>query len=285
MLKKLIFVAGVFLIGSFSAIGQEEGVFWKISGNGLTKSSYLFGTIHLICEQDYLMSERVSNKLAQANALVLEIDMDDPSLQMTMMANIYNEDGQKITDFLSEEEYQEIRTFLKERTGMDMDMLKTMRPMVLMSLIYPNLLECETKAFEKELMDLAKASDIEIMGLESVNDQLSLFELIPLEEQYRSFYTYADNLEKGKKEFKKLIESYKEEDISALLQLVSESPEYKDYQEVLLDQRNLNWIDPMALMMKKGSMFFAVGAGHLAGDSGLIQLLKKEGYSVERLYL
>jgi len=285
MLKKLIFVAGIFLIGSFSAIGQEEGVFWKISGNGLTNSSYLFGTIHLICEQDYLMSERVSNKLAQANALVLEIDMDDPSLQMTMMANIYNEDGQKITDFLSEEEYQEIRTFLKERTGMDMDMLKTMRPMVLMSLIYPNLLECETKAFEKELMDLAKAKDIEIMGLESVNDQLSLFELIPLEEQYRSFYTYADNLEKGKKEFKKLIESYKEEDISALLQLVSESPEYKDYQEVLLDQRNLNWIDPMALMMKKGSMFFAVGAGHLAGDSGLIQLLKKEGYSVERLYL
>lgn len=285
MLKKLIIVAGIFLIGSLSAIGQEEGVFWKISGNGLTKSSYLFGTIHLICEQDFLMSERVSNKLAQANALVLEIDMDDPSLQMTMMANIYNEEGQKITDFLSEEEYQEIRTFLKERTGMDMDMLKTMRPMVLMSLIYPNLLECETKAFEKELMDLAKARDIEIIGLESVNDQLSLFELIPLEEQYRSFYTYADNLEKGKKEFKKLIESYKEEDISALLQLVSESPEYKDYQEVLLDQRNLNWIDPMALMMKKGSMFFAVGAGHLAGDSGLIQLLKKEGYSVERLYL
>ncbi|MBD3626699.1 TraB/GumN family protein [Cyclobacterium sp.] len=285
MLKRSIFILGLILIGSFSVLGQEKGVFWKISGNGLSTSSYLFGTIHLICEQDFAMSERVSDKLAQSNALVLEIDMDDPSLQMAMMANIYNEDGQKITDFLSEEEYQEIRTFLKERTGMDMDMLKTMRPMVLMSLIYPNLLECETKAFESELMALAKTNDMEIVGLESVNDQLSLFDLIPLKEQYRSFYTYADNIEKGKREFKKLIASYKEEDILALLELVSESPEYKDYQEVLLDQRNLNWIDPMATMMKKGSMFFAVGAGHLAGDTGLIQLLKKKGYSLERLNL
>lgn len=285
MLKRSIFILGLILIGSFSVLGQEKGVFWKISGNGLSASSYLFGTIHLICEQDFEISKRVREKLALANALVLEIDMDDPSLQMAMMANIYNEDGQKITDFLSEEEYQEIRTFLKERTGMDMDMLKTMRPMVLMSLIYPNLLECETKAFESELMALAKAKDIEIVGLESVKDQLSLFDLIPLKEQYRSFYAYADNLEKGKKEFKKLIASYKEEDIQALLELVSESPEYKDYQEVLLDQRNLNWIDPMASMMQQGPMFFAVGAGHLAGDTGLIQLLKKEGYSLERLYL
>ncbi|SHN28499.1 hypothetical protein SAMN04488057_11669 [Cyclobacterium lianum] len=269
----------------FPVCGQEKGVFWKISGNGLPSSSYLFGTIHLICEQDFAMSGQVIEKLAESKALVLEIDMDDPALRMALMSNIYNEDGQKITDYLSEEEYQEIKSFLKERTGMDMDMLKTMRPMVLMSLIYPNLLECDTRAFENELMALAKSEDIEIVGLESVEDQLSLFDLIPLEEQYRSFYTYADNLEKGKEEFRKLIASYREEDISALLDLVSESPEYRDYKDVLLDQRNQNWIDPMESLMKSGSMFFAVGAGHLAGDTGLIQLLKREGYSVERLYL
>lgn len=284
MLKRLSLSVYIFLV-ALSAFSQDEGVFWKISGKDLGSSSYLFGTIHLMCEDDFQISQQVSKRLELAEALVMEVDLDDPALYGSVMENMYNEDGQKITDFLSENEYEKIRTFLKERTGMDMDRMQNIRPMVLMSLIYPNLLECETMAFESELMQLAKAENISILGLESVNEQLAFFDQIPLKEQYRSFFSYTENLEKGKEEFRKLMSSYREEDIARLLELVSESPEYKDYKYILVDQRNEKWIETMSSMMQKGTMFFAVGAGHLAGEGGLIRLLKKEGYVLERVNL
>ncbi|HSI77376.1 MAG TPA: TraB/GumN family protein [Lunatimonas sp.] len=262
---------------------QDEGVFWKISGNGLSRPSYLFGTIHLICEEEFRLGTQVEEKLKESKVLILEVDLDDPSLALSMLSHMHNAGGEMITDFLTDEEYELARGLLMERTGMDIGMLKSMRPFMLMSLIYPNLLECETKSYENELMRIAKSNQLEIKGLESVHDQLSVFDQIPLEDQYRSFFEYAGNLEKGKEEFKQLIEAYNKEEIGQLVQMVADSPEYRDYQDILLDNRNRNWIDPMGELMKKGPVFFAVGAGHLGGELGLIQLLKYEGYKVTRL--
>lgn len=285
MLKKY-FLGLFFFLGSLTLFGQEEeGVFWKITGPDSLPPSYLFGTIHLICQEDFSIHDKIADKLNQSDFLVLEIDMDDPQLQVAMQHNLYNKEGQKITEFFSKEAYQTIHTFIKERTGMDMDMLQEMRPMVLMSLLYNNLLECETKSFEMELMSLANKEEKEILGLETVEEQMAIFDLIPLEDQYKSFYTYIKDIEKGQKEFSKLIKAYKEEQISALLEMVSESPEYKDYQDVILFERNRKWVKPMTQIMKNGQAFFAVGAGHLAGPNGIIKLLINQGYKVERIEL
>ncbi|AKP50318.1 TraB/GumN family protein [Cyclobacterium amurskyense] len=285
MLKRA-FIIWLFLLGSLTAFGQEEeGVFWEIVSQDNPQPSYLFGTIHLICEEDFNINDQVTSALSKTDVLVLEIDMDDPHLQSVMRANLFNKDGQKINDFLNKEEYEDIRTFLKERTGMDLDMLQEMRPMILMSLLYNNFLECETKSFENELMLLAKEENVEVAGLETVENQMSLFDLIPLEDQYESFYTYINDIEKGQEEFRLLIEAYKHEKISELFEMVSESPEYKDYQDILLADRNKNWVAPMEKIMKDSSAFFAVGAGHLAGPEGLINLLKREGYEVNRIHL
>ena len=285
MLKGAYFIWLLFL-GSLTAFGQEEeGVFWVISSQNNPNPSYLFGTIHLICEGDFTINAQISDKISETDVLVLEIDMDDPHLQADMRDNLYNKDGQKINDFLTKEEYQTVRTFLKERTGMDMDMLQEMHPMVLMSLIYNNLLECESKSFENELMMLAKASKMEVTGLETVEEQMSLFDLIPLKDQYQSFYSYVSDLEKGQEEFRQLVKAYKEERILDLLEMVSVSPEYKDYLDIMLSDRNKNWIAPMIQIMNESSAFFAVGAGHLGGQNGLINLLKNKGYEVNRIHL
>jgi uncharacterized protein YbaP (TraB family) len=282
-MKKTFWLGLFFMILGGTVQAQDEGVFWKISGNGLSRPSYLFGTIHLICEEGFHLGKQVEEKLRASKVLVLEVDLDDPALALSMLSKMHNEGGEKITDFLTDEEYEVTRNLLMERTGMDIGMLKSMRPFMLMSLIYPNLLECETKSYENELMGIAKSNKMEIRGLESVDVQLSVFDQIPLEDQYRSFVEYAGNLEKGREEFKKLIEAYNSEEIGQLVQMVADSPEYRDYQDILLDNRNRNWIDPMSELMKNGPVFFAVGAGHLGGEHGLIQLLKYEGYKVTRL--
>lgn len=273
----------LYFVLAFPVTGKAQGVFWEITGNGLAKSSYLMGTVHLMCEEEFQLGAVLTDRLSESKALILEVDLDDPNLAISMMSKMHNEGGESITDYLSESEYGEIRSLLMERTGVDIGMLKKLRPFMLMSLIYPSLLECETKSYESELMKLAKSSKVGIHGLESMEDQLSVFDQIPLDEQYRSFYEYAMDLDKGRIEFQKLIKAYREEDIELLVKMVSESPEYRDYQEILLDNRNLNWIEPMGEWMREGPVFFAVGAGHLGGENGLIQLLRNEGYRLKRI--
>jgi len=279
-MKKIILIIFAFVAYANSGFSQEKGLFYEITGNGLESPSYLFGTIHIICEDDFYLGQNVQDKVAAAQKLVLEIDLDDPNMMQVVFANINNPDGEQITDYLNEDQFKATQQFLLENAAVDIGMMKSMRPFMLLSMLYPKMLECETKAYELELMKIAKENEMPVLGLESIEDQLSVFENIPLEEQYKNLYDYVSDFEKGRKEFKKLIETYSSKDIERMVEMIGESPEYKNYQDIMLDNRNFNWINPMKTMMEDGKMFFAVGAGHLGGEKGLLNLLRKEGYNV-----
>lgn len=282
-MRKLILMLGAFIAYVNFGFCQEKGLFYEITGNGLESPSYLFGTIHIICEDDFYLGQNVHDKVIEAQKLVLEIDLDDPNMMQVVFANINNPSGEKITDYLDEDQFQATQQFLLENAAVDIGMMKSMRPFMLLSMLYPKMLECETKAYELELMKIAKENEMPVLGLESIEDQLSVFESIPLDEQYKNLYDYVSDFEKGRKEFKKLIETYSSKDIERMVEMVGESPEYKNYQDIMLDNRNSKWIAPMKAMMEEGKMFFAVGAGHLGGEKGLLSLLKKEGYNISLL--
>ncbi|WP_332913994.1 TraB/GumN family protein [Algoriphagus boritolerans] len=78
----MILALSFWLVGSATA--QESSLLWKISGNGLEKESYLFGTIHIICKSDFLMDERITTAFESTEELILELDMSDPQLQLKM---------------------------------------------------------------------------------------------------------------------------------------------------------------------------------------------------------
>ena len=279
-MRKVLLVIFAFFAYANSGISQEKGLFYEITGNGIESPSYLFGTIHIICEKDFYLGKNVQDKVIAARKLVLEIDLDDPNIMQVVFANINNPDGEQITDYLDEDQFKTTQQFLLENAAVDIGMMKSMRPFMLLSMLYPKMLECETKAYELELMKIAKENEMPVLGLETIEDQLMVFENIPLAEQYKNLYDYVSDFEKGRKEFKKLIETYSSKDIERMVEMVGESPEYKNYQDIMLDNRNLNWIAPMKTMMAEGKSFFAVGAGHLGGEKGLINLLRKEGYTV-----
>ncbi|KEO72862.1 TraB/GumN family protein [Anditalea andensis] len=279
-MKNIIVLLLAFIAYANVGFCQEKGLFYEISGNGLVAPSYLFGTIHLICEEDFYLGQQVLEKVKSSQNLVLEINLDDPNMMQVVFSNINNPSGEKITDYLNDDQFDATQAFLKENASVDINMMKSMRPFMLLSMLYPKILDCETKAYELELMKIAKQNEISIRGLESIEDQLAVFENIPLEEQYKNLYDYVLDFEKGRRDFLQLIETYRSKDIERMVEMVSESPEYKNYQGILLDDRNHNWLSPMMAMMKEGNMFFAVGAGHLGGENGMVNLLRKEGYTV-----
>jgi len=281
-MKKILFL----VFGIFSIFNQaqplEKALLWKISGNGLEKPSYLFGTIHATC--DATLDAATLKALEETKQLYLEIDMDDPMLQMQMMQGIAMKDGVTISSLVSEEEFVLIDEFLQENIGMSAKMINTFKPFMLSSMLLPKLLDCEFQSVEMELMKVTKAQNEEVYGLETIGDQLQVFDKIPYQDQVNELLkTAKSDLSKEKEEMKKIMDVYKTKDIEKMLVVMDESDNKvsADNKDVLLVNRNRNWIPVIEKVIKSTPTFFGVGAAHLAGDDGVIKLLRKQGYKVE----
>ena len=281
-MKKILFL----VFGLFSIFNQaqplEKALLWKISGNGLEKPSYLFGTIHATC--DATLDAATLKALEETKQLYLEIDMDDPMLQMQMMQGMAMKDGVTISSLVSEEEFIVIDEFLQKNIGMSAKMINTFKPFMLSSMLLPKLLDCEFQSVEMELMKVTKAQSEEVYGLETIGDQLQVFDKIPYKDQVEELLkTAKSDLSKEKEEMNKVMEVYKTKDIEKMLVVMDESDNKvsADNKDVLLVNRNRNWIPVIEKVIKSTPTFFGVGAAHLAGDDGVIKLLRKQGYKVE----
>ena len=260
----------------------EKSLLWKISGNGLKKPSYLFGTIHLTC--DTSLDANTLNALETTEQLYLELDMDDKSIQMKLMKLMMMKDGAKLSTLLSPEDFKILDEFMKKNLNMSAKLFDSFKPFMISSMLFPKMLDCKSQSVESELMKITKEQNEEIFGLEKAEDQMKVFDEISYQDQADELLkTVKDNLEKDKKEFQEMITIYQNKDIEGMLKMMSDSDNKitSENQDILLNDRNKKWIPIMIKIMKDKPTFFGVGAGHLAGEEGVIKLLRKQGYKVE----
>ncbi|MGC6429443.1 MAG: TraB/GumN family protein [Jejuia sp.] len=280
-MKLKLSLLAIISVLTINAQELENSTLWKITGKGLEQPSYLFGTIHMTC--DASLDEDVKKALDDTSQVVLEIDMDDPALQQKMMGNMMMKDGKSLKDFVSKEDFKILDTFFTENLGMSIGIMQNMKPFFLATMLYPKMLDCPMQSFELELVKMAKAQKEEVKGLETVEDQLNVFDTIPYADQIEDLLkTVKDNLKYDKENFAKMQKIYDAEDISKLFKMIVEDEHYSfgEYQDVLLNNRNKNWISKIKAFASEEATFFAVGAGHLAGEQGVITLLRKAGFKV-----
>ena len=260
----------------------EKSLLWKISGNGLKKPSYLFGTIHLTCDSS--LDANTLNALEATEQLYLELDMDDKSIQMQMMKLMMMKNGTKLSTLLSPEDFKILDDFMKKNLKMSAKLFDGFKPFMISSMLFPKMLDCKSESVESELIKITKEQNEEIFGLEKAEDQMKVFDEISYQDQVDELLkTVKDNLEKDKKEFNEMMAIYQNKDIEGMLKMMSDSDNKitSENQDILLNNRNKNWIPIMVKIMKDKPTFFGVGAGHLAGEEGVIKLLRKKGYKVE----
>lgn len=260
----------------------ENSLLWKISGNGLKSDSYLYGTIHITC--DASLDENTIKALDKTQQLYLELDMDDKSMQMQMMKYMMMKDGTKLSTLLNEDDFRAVDDFLKKHMSMSAKMFDGFKPFIVSTMLYPKMIDCSFQSVESELMRVSKEQNEEIYGLETVEDQMNVFDTISYEIQAQELVKMAkSDLEKDKAELAKMMEVYKNKDIEGMLEMLddSENKITSENQDVLLNNRNQNWIPLMVKTMKEKPTFFGVGAAHLAGEKGVIKLLRKQGFKVE----
>src|SRR5690554_4097430 len=156
---------------------KEKSLLWSISGNGLEKTSYILGTIHLICPDDYFWTEKMQEAFEASEKVAFELDMDDPALSAQVQSGLVLKDGKKLKDFFTDEEYKKLSDFSQENLGMPLDLLQSYKPFALMSLISMKSASCMIpESYEGNIMKIALEADKEILGLETADDQLAIFD-------------------------------------------------------------------------------------------------------------
>ncbi len=287
MKKTLVFLL-VAVIGysSFAQTNSGNSLLWEISGNNLKQPSYLFGTVHMICKEDFFLPEIVRTKFSAAEEVFLELDMDDPTMMMKMMTMMQLPKGQTIKQLFGDSAFKEFDKKYQKITGMSAVMFNTFKPLMLMTMLTEKSLSCSTReSYEQTFMAIAAKEKKDIKGLEKMEDQIAVFDAIPDSVEIANLQTMINNFDKSIEEFKKLVAIYKQQDVEGLFKLTTASPELMDAQNDLLVKRNNNWIPVMQKNMEAKACFFAVGAAHLGGDIGVINLLRKQGYTVKPVKL
>ena len=259
---------------------QDSSNLWKIEGNGI-QTSYVFGTMHLIPQKDFNLKDKVKTAFEASEQVVLELDMASPDFMKDVMAHSYLEAGTELKSYMDDSEYELLDTYLKEKTGVGMQMYNTAKPLMLMSVILMTSFDGPIASFEMSLITMAKGADKEMHGLETFESQVAIFDHTPYEKQIDDLVKMIQSPEENKALFDKMAQIYIAEDIEALYGYMDEYMNHDvELMAKFLDERNNNWISEIAKFSKDQSTFYGVGAAHLGGDQGVINLLRKAGYTV-----
>jgi uncharacterized protein YbaP (TraB family) len=268
----------------------ENSLLWEISGKDLAQPSYLFGTIHIICKEDFFWEKNFEEALSNTKQLCLEIDMSDQMAMMSAVTMMMDQNGVLLSSFFTTEEQQKLDKLLHDAANISLEQANPFKPMFLISLLATDASKCknkETEAYESFIMQKAKERSMDVAGIESVNAQIKALSAIDDSSiiQYVKSVLSDDNTKEKKemdKQMHELIENYKSQNIEALYKLTtSNKQDINMNMNILLNDRNIDWIPKMETMMQSQATFFAFGAAHLAGDQGVIALLKKAGYVVK----
>ncbi len=291
-MKRLIqLLAFLGICMSSKAQTTEKSLLWEISGNGLKKSSYIYGTMHVGDKRVYDFKKSMTKAFKKADMLALELNMDSVN-QMSVMSKLLMDGDTTLKDLLSDDEYTQVETFFKDSLNMPLSMYNKMQPIFTSSIIGTRNVGTENEdALDLYLFKEAKKMEKPVRGLEVIEEQVGAFNAIPYDAQAKALLksiqaAYGENTNSSEPNMEEMMNYYVEGDLEKLVTMTesldSDDPEIsKLFNEVFLVKRNHNMANRAEPLMKEGSVFIAVGAAHLGGKEGVIQLLRNKGYTVK----
>jgi uncharacterized protein YbaP (TraB family) len=258
---------------------KKHSLLWEISGKEIAANSYLFGTMHVRDNRAFRNIEFLEKCIHNCSAFAAEFDLKDTDQQQLQEATALP-NGSSLEDYLNPRIYKKLDRLLLKETGYKLRQLKYSSPILLFNLISEAQFQDDNPvALDNALYNIAQDADKDLMGLETFEEQMSVFSKVDIEDQCRSLKKMATHFISFKRELKKTSELYIQGDIQKLLKKSKRS--IGGMRKVLLYDRNIIMADRFESFAKEQSLFAAIGAGHLGGKKGVLRLLKQKGYTIK----
>lgn len=278
-------------ISILSTVPAGAQLLYKVEGNGLESPSYIFGTHHL-APLSTIEKTGADKPFEGVRQVVGEIDMtqDQMTLAMAMQPHMMAPSDSTLTKVISPEDFSVISEEFKKwapMPGMELSMLDGMKPMVVTAMVAVGMAAQAMPGYNpQEQLDTyfqqqGKTLGKTVVPLETVEYQASvLYDTTPIALQAEALVEMLKDPEKAIKATKDISDAYEAQDLDKMIALSEKDDEHPEFMIALLDKRNNEWLEKLPEIMKEAPSFIAVGALHLAGEKGIIEGLKKYGYTV-----
>lgn len=284
-MKKILFAVSAALCW-FSVSAQYNSLIWKITGNGLQQPSYLYGTMHTSDKRIVKMSDSSLKYFNQAQAYAMELDPKE-SFNVGLISKLMMGKGHSLQAMIPEKEYAILDSIVKAGVGVSLKLIDNVAPVFIMTILQASEISTGDTANEgTEVLDLyfhrlAKEGKKKVIGIETVDEQIDALNALTYEEQaemlVRELRDYRDN----KNAMTDLVRYYLEQNLDSIAVLNDKDPMPEKFYKALITDRNRRMANRIADFTQKQSTFIAVGALHLPGEKGVIELLRKKGFTVE----
>lgn len=280
-----------------NAVPNSKGLLWKIEGAS-ARPSYLFGTIHITDRRVVTLAPDVDKAFAESRRLAVEVEtLNDPAIMANMSNEAVAREGGTLAGFPEEARADLVRA--AQSRGIPPEALDHFRQWFLLMMFALPACEMQQAAsanpvntLDGSLIERAKAEGRTVVGLETADEQITLFKNVDAGLMTRNLVIAArhDNLSADLLE--SMIRAYLDRDIARIEPLIRPAAhltdaEYRDSQaftRVLTDKRNGTMAERALPHLREGGVFIAVGALHLPGDNGLVELFRKSGFSLTRVW-
>jgi hypothetical protein len=285
---RLLLLAAVFaLVGESRA--QEKSFLWQLqSGKG---NIYILGSIHFLKRENYPLNPTIEKAFDSTKKLVLEIDLksaDSGTVQRLTLEKGLHRDGKTLQENISAETYS-LAAKRAQELGIDIGALSPLKPWVvaltMTSLQLQRLGFDPNSGVDRYLAERATKAGKPMAGLETAAFQIELMDQFSASDQesmLRHSLKEMDLLDKG---LDQIVRSWAAGDVPALEDLLLNAMrEYPAVHQKIIVDRNRRWLPEIERMIEQGeSTLVVVGAAHLVGKEGVIELLKARGYTLEQM--
>ncbi len=275
------------LVFSFTSYAQ---LLWKITGKNLEKPSYLYGTMHTSNPKAFVLKDVLIEKISTCEAYAGEM-IFEPAMMFAILPQLFMEKDTTLKTLLNEEEYRVVKEVLDEKLGMMSTFAERIKPMFTSMLLQEGSLEglqtaspSQHTALDFFLQEEASKRNLELISLETLEEQMNVINSVPLLKQAKMLYqdVIKNKQEEKDDSMEKMLQWYAEQKLDSLYQYASKefaTEPALSYQ--ILTKRNLNMADRIEKHINKKSVFVAIGAAHLPDKQGVIELLRKKKFKVE----
>ncbi len=279
-MRRLFFLIPWLLPLLLAAQGEYRTLLWQVTRPGMKDTTYLFGTMHTRDARAFQFGPAVSRAFVGADIVAGELDMEETQrLDQSVMNAMFLPKGSSLDKLYNKRDYKEVIGTLKEKLGPVAPICTKIKPFYTIALLNEAELGNDSAIVLDAWFQLkAQEAGKPVVGLETVTEQIEAVERIPLKVQARMLLeAVRTDIRSGSNAG---LEAYLAQDLDALIAEVETVRLPADADKALLQDRNLRMTERLEKHMRGHGVFVAVGAAHLPGEYGLIDRLRRLGYTV-----
>ena len=266
-----------------------KGLLWRVSKPG-TAPSYVFGTIHVADPRVLDIPDPVNAALGRSRRYYMESIQGEREAMRLLEAGQFD-DGRRLEPLIGTEAYARIAALLRERQVPD-DVIARLKPWAALTNLTVTPDDYERVTLDQKLLEVARNRKLRVMGLEGIEEQIAVFERIPLDTQIELLRHALEHRDELAAMIEPTIQAWMKRDLAGIhragYRAAERYPEMAEHYRILhrrvVENRSVVMAHRLFTPLREGGSFVAVGANHLYGEEGMLALIEKQGYRVERVY-